>query len=285
MINIAGGVEWRNEQYHLGAGDDPASWAIGPFGAQGFSSASNGYNGTRPENAGTWDRANVAVYGDVEVHAVDNRWTLGAAARIENFYDTFGTTMNSKLSGSATASPTSSRWRAAVSSGFRAPTPGQQNVLNVTTEFDYELNDLVNNGTIPSTSPIAALRGGGPLQPEESINYSVGTVVDSGTFTFTADYFRIDVADRLTITRNYELTPIEIAALLAEGIAEAGNLAVFRFFVNDFSTRTQGLDVVSTWDPRWESVDGRRSAASSTSPTPRSRPSTRRISTTTVSPP
>ena len=214
MINIAGGVEWRNEQYHLGAGD-PASWAIGPFGAQGFSSASNGYNGTRPENAGTWDRANFAVYGDVEVHAVDNRWTLGAAARIENFYDSFGTTMNSKLSGRYGFTDEFAV-RAAVSSGFRAPTPGQQNVLNVTTEFDYELNDLVNNGTIPSTSPIAALRGGGPLQPEESINYSVGTVVDSGTFTFTADYFRIDVADRLTITRNYELTPIEIASLLAQ---------------------------------------------------------------------
>ena len=65
MVNIAGGAEWRREQYHLGA-DDPASWAIGPYAAQGFSSGSNGYNGTRPENAGTWTRANVAVYGDVE---------------------------------------------------------------------------------------------------------------------------------------------------------------------------------------------------------------------------
>ena len=247
MINIAGGVEWRNEQYHLGEGD-PASWAIGPYGAQGFSSASNGYNGTRPENAGTWDRANVAVYGDVEVHGVDNDWTVGAAVRIENFYDSFGTTMNSKLSGRYGFTDEFAV-RAAVSSGFRAPTPGQQNVLNVTTEFDYELNDLINNGTIPSTSPIAALRGGGPLQPEESINYSVGTVVDVGTFTFTADYFRIDVADRLTITRNYTLSPVEVATLLSEGIAEAGNLAAFRFFVNDFSTRTQGLDVVSTWTP------------------------------------
>ena len=247
MINIAGGVEWRNEQYHLGAGD-PASWAIGPYGAQGFSSASNGYNGTRPENAGTWDRANVAVYGDIEVHGVDNDWTLGAAVRVEDFYDSFGTTMNSKLSGRYGFTDEFAV-RAAVSSGFRAPTPGQQNVLNVTTEFDFDLGDLINNGTIPSTSPVAALRNGAPLQPEESINYSVGTVVDSGTFTFTADYFRIDLSDRLTITRNYTLTPAEVATLLADGIAEAGNLAAFRFFVNDFSTRTQGLDVVATWTP------------------------------------
>ena len=247
MINVAGGVEWRNEQYHLGEGD-PASWAIGPFGAQGFSSASNGYNGTRPENAGTWDRANVAGYGDIEIHGVDNEWNLGAAVRIEDFYDSFGTTMNSKLSGRYGFTDIFAA-RAAVSSGFRAPTPGQQNVLNVTTEFDYELGDLINNGTIPSTSPVAALRGGVPLQPEQSINYSLGTVVDTGPFTFTADYFRINVSDRLTLTRNYSLSPDEVATLLAGGIAEAGNLAAFRFFVNDFSTRTQGLDLVATWTP------------------------------------
>ena len=247
MINIAGGTEWRNEQYHLGAGDEP-SWRIGPFGAQGFSSASNGYNGTRPENAGTWDRANIAVYGDIEVAGVETDWTLGAAVRIEDFYDSFGTTMNSKLSGRYGFTDEFAV-RAAVSSGFRAPTPGQQNVLNVTTEFDYVINDLINNGTIPSTSRIAALRGGTPLQPEESINYSVGTVVDTGTFTFTADYFRIDVSDRLTITRNYTLAQDEVDSLLADGIVEAGNLAAFRFFVNDFSTRTQGLDIVSTWTP------------------------------------
>ena len=179
MINVAGGVEWRNEQYHLGEGD-PASWAIGPFGAQGFSSASNGYNGTRPENAGTWNRANVAGYGDIEIHGIDNEWNLGAAVRIEDFYDSFGTTMNSKLSGRYAFTDIFAA-RAAVSSGFRAPTPGQQNVLNVTTEFDYELGDLINNGTIPSTSPVAALRGGVPLQPEQSINYSLGTVVDTGS--------------------------------------------------------------------------------------------------------
>ena len=238
MINVAGGLEWRNEQYHLGQGD-PASWAIGPYGAQGFSSASNGYNGTRPENAGTWDRANVAGYGDIEIHGVDNEWNLGAAVRIEDFYDSFGTTMNSKLSGRYGFTDTFAM-RAAVSSGFRAPTPGQQNVLNVTTEFDYEIQDLVNNGTIPSTSPVAALRGGVPLQPEESINYSLGSVVDTGPFTFTADFFRINVSDRLTISRNYTLSPVEVETLLAEGFAEAGNLAVFRFFVNDFSTRSAG---------------------------------------------
>ena len=244
MINIAGGAEWREEQYHLGAGD-PQSWAIGPYATQGFSSGSNGYNGTRPENSGTWDRYNIALYGDVEVRGVEDNWNLGTAIRIED-YEGFGTTMNSKVSGRL-AFTESFAVRAAVSSGFRAPTPGQQNAFNVTTEFDFSIGDLVNNGTIPSTSLAAALRGGKPLQPETSINYSVGAVFDTGPFNLTADYFRIDVSDRLTITKNFSLDPEEATSLIAAGFAEAANLQEFRFFVNDFATRTQGIDLVSTY--------------------------------------
>ena len=247
MINIAGGAEWRNEQYMLGAGDE-ASWIIGPYRQQKFSWASNGYSGTRPENAGTWDRANRALYGDIEVHGVENKWNLGAAVRIEDFYDSFGSTLNGKLSARYGFTETFAV-RASVSSGFRAPTPGQQNVLNVTTEFDFAINDLVNKATIPSTSPVAALRGGIPLKPEKSINYAIGAVVDTGLFTFTADYFRIALSDRLTITKDYSLMPDEVATLEAAGIAEAGNLAEFIFFVNDFATRTHGIDLVSTWTP------------------------------------
>ena len=33
------------------------------------------------------------------------------------------------------------------------------------------------------------------------------------------------------------------------GITAAESLTLFRFFINDFSTRTQGIDVVSTWTP------------------------------------
>ena len=44
------------------------------------------------------------------------------------------------------------------------------------------------------------------------------------------------------------MRPDEIETLLAEGIAEAGNFPVFRFFLNDFSTRTQAIDVL--WSRR-----------------------------------
>ena len=242
MINIAAGAEWRNEQYQTTAGD-PTSWTVGPYGrGQGFSAGSNGFFGYGPMAAGTWDRSNVALYGDVELNGIERDWTVGSAVRIEHF-DDFGTTMNSKVS---------ARFhlvRASVSSGFRAPTPGQQNGFNISTIFDPALGDLVNNGTIPSISPLAALRGGQPLAPEQSINYTAGVVFDTGQFTFTADYFRINVSDRIGITSNFTLTADEIDTLLADGVDAARDLRQFRFFTNAFATASQGIDLVSTFTP------------------------------------
>ena len=255
-VSLAAGVEWRNEQFRIGAGD-PASWEIGPYAAQGFGSGSNGFNGYRPENSGTWDRANVAIYGDVEIDTPDERGTFTAALRVEDF-DGFGNTINAKVSGRRQVSDVVSL-RAAASTGFRAPTPGQQNAFNVTTAFDPETGGLSNSGTVPSTSAPAALRGGEDLQPEDALNFSAGLVVDRGEFTLTADIFHIAVDDRLAVSETFRqcaliqeancVTDAEIEELLAGGFVEARNLKNFRFFVNDFATETQGLDVVGTWAP------------------------------------
>ncbi len=255
-VNLAAGVEWRNEEFRIGAGD-PASWEIGPYAEQGFGSGSNGFNGYRADvTAGTWDRANVAVYTDIEVKDPDASWTYGAAVRIEE-YDDFGSTFNAKLAGRR-ALTDSVAIRAAVSTGFRAPTPGQQNAFNVTTAFDPETGGLSNQGTVPSSSPAAALRGGEPLQPEEAMNYSAGLVITKGDFTLTADLFSIDVDDRLSLSKTFRqcalrnepdcVTEAEIEGLLPV-FPEARNLRSFRFFVNDFSTQTQGLDIVGTYTP------------------------------------
>ena len=245
-VHLAAGAEWRDERFTIGLGDE-ASWRIGPYAAQGFSAGSNGFPGFSPLAAGAWSRANTAVYGDVEVRAPDDAWTVGGALRLEDFED-FGTTVNGKLSGRLRlAGPLA--LRAGASSGFRAPTPGQQNAFNVSTEFDLELMDLVNNGTIPSTSRVAELRGGEPLAPERSVNATLGAVVDTGPFSFTADYFRIRLSDRLALTQLFALTPAEVDLLLAEGVTSARNLQNFRFFTNHFETRTQGIDVVTAWTP------------------------------------
>ena len=242
MVNVAAGAEWRVEQYETVEGH-PASWTVGPYGrGQGFSAGSNGFFGYGPLAAGTWNRSNVAVYGDLEVNDPDGAWTFGSAVRVENF-DGFGTTANGKVSARV------GFVRASVSTGFRAPTPGQQNGFNISTIFDPALGDLVNNGTIPSNSPVAGLRGGVPLRPETSVNYTAGVVFDTGPFNFTADYFRIDVSDRIGITSNFTLEDPEIEALLAQGVDAARDLRRFRFFTNAFATSSQGIDLVSTFTP------------------------------------
>ena len=240
-IHLAAGAEWRDEQFAILQGDREG-WLVGPYARQRFMSGANGFFGYGPQQSGTWSRYNVAAYGDLEVSDANAAWTLGTAVRVENFED-FGTTTNGKVSG---------RFRfvrASVSSGFRAPTPGQQHGFNISSWFDPTIGDLVNNAVIPSISPAAQLRGGLPLGPEQSVNYTAGVVFDTGPFTLTADYFRIDVSDRIGITSNFLLTDAEIASLVAGGFDAAESVRNFRFFTNAFATMSQGIDIVSTWTP------------------------------------
>ena len=179
MINVAGGAEFRDEYFEIGIGET-ASWEIGPFAPQGFSAGSNGFPGFSNIAAGGWHRVNYAVYGDVELHGRQDRWTVGTALRMERFED-FGTTANGKVAARYGLTDVLAV-RASASTGFRAPTPGQQNAFNVSTQFDRTLRELVNNGTIPSTSRVAEIKGGKLLDAEKSANASLGVVIDAGSY-------------------------------------------------------------------------------------------------------
>ena len=246
MLSLAGGAEWRDEHFTIGLGQEE-SWIIGPYAAQGFSAGSNGFPGFSPIAAGDWSRSNYALYTDAELLDPEDVWNLGAALRFEDFED-FGATLNGKLA-ARYALVDAVALRGSVSTGFRAPTPGQQNAFNVSTQFNRQLGDLVNNGTIPSTSRVAALQGGEALDAEKSRNIALGAVIDGGALQVTVDYFHILVRDRLALTQNFELTEAEKIQLVAEGISSATNLQNFRFFTNDFHTRTRGVDIVATLAP------------------------------------
>ena len=244
--HLAGGFEWRNENYEIVPGDR-ASWQIGPLLEQGFSASSNGFPGFSPFSEGNWDRANIAVYGDFHQDGADERWAVGGAVRFENF-DGFGTTLNGKVSGRF-ALAEGFALRGSASTGFRAPTPGQLNFQHIGTTYDYSIQELVNTGTISPTSKVARTRGGKQLEPETSLNFALGATLNRGPFTMTADYFNVSVSDRITLSPDYNLTPAEVEQLLAEGVDAARNLRQFRFYNNHFSTRTQGVDVVATYAP------------------------------------
>ena len=249
-MSLSGGAEWRNEIFKIVEGDR-ASWTEGPLATQGFTPGSNGFTGFGPLTAGDWSRNNFAAYGQAGFEDADDKWLVDLAGRIENFSD-FGLTINGKLAARYSMNEAVAL-RGAASTGFRAPTPGQQNAFNISTIYDPDIMDLTNNGTIPSTSALAELYGGEALQPEKSINVSLGAVYSEGDFHFSADYFFINLSDRLTTSRNFELSTADIERLLAENIIRPGGvLKRFRFFINDFATRTQGIDVVAAYQMEGE---------------------------------
>ena len=238
IVHVAAGAEWRREEFTIGAGDDAsvADWAVCGAGLQ-----------FRLQRVQRVSRRHHGRFLGPQQHcrlrgtSNSPRRAAGRSARLSasRISTTSGSTLNGKVSGRAKVAGALAV-RGAVSTGFRAPTPGQQNAFNVTTAFIG--GQLTNNGVVPATSDVAMARGGGQLQPEKSFNISGGAVVDKGNFTFTADFFRVNIDDRLALSQEVALTEPEIETLLAEGIPEARNFPVFRFFLNDFSTLTQGVD-------------------------------------------
>ncbi len=241
-LSFATGAEWRKETFEIRAGD-AGSTGIGPLNNQGFSIGSNGFPGFNARTAGSHSRANWAVYGDLTAYFTD-KWMLAGAVRHEN-YDDFGGTTNWKLTTRIDFTE-SFALRGAFSTGFRAPTPGQANVSQITTAFiDGQLRDTA---TLPPTNPIAAYYGAKALEPEKSRNASLGFVFNSGDWLVTGDWYRIQVRDRIARSADFDLTPADIAALVAAGYPEAASLSRVGFFVNDFDTTTTGFDLVGSYN-------------------------------------
>ena len=246
-LNIAGGFEWREEEFKITTGER-ASWEIGPYQQYGFGTGSNGFGGFNPASSGTWDRANIATYLDMEVNATEN-WRIGGALRWEDF-DGFGSTTNFKFATHLQVTDALAL-RGSFGTGFRAPTPGQSNARNVSTVVNAATNAFEERGTIGSTHPVAMALGGRELEPEESENFTLGAVLalDNG-LSLTVDYFRIDVDDRIALSGLFDVTDAIKQALIADGVPEAAEFTSVRYFTNDFDTETEGVDVVATYG--WE---------------------------------
>ena len=258
MLFLASGLEYRNEGFEVVEGQRE-SYQIGPLAGQGFSAASNGFSGFGQLTAGEWNRANVAAYLESEVRPLKH-WLLALAVRGEDF-DDFGQTFNYKVATNIGVTDFLEdanmiandemilKLRGSYSTGFRAPTPGQQNTFNVTTEFNFEKNDLVNNGTIPSTNPaveVVTEKEDNSLDPETSKNFTSGFTFEVRDINLTVDLFDVRMKDRLALSQDFELTEGQKADLLKAGVTSAANLQEFRFFTNDFDTTTQGVDIVLT---------------------------------------
>ncbi|MDA8921931.1 TonB-dependent receptor [Gammaproteobacteria bacterium] len=275
-LNIAFGGEWRDERFETIVGEKN-SWVAGRFAFQNvdgsntysdgvtplpnLSIGAHGFAGFSPEQSGYWGRSNYAVYSDFEADITDS-FTAGLAVRYEDF-ESFGDTTNFKVSGRYRLTDALAV-RASYNTGFRAPTPGQENVTKLSTiTVDGELQQ---RGQIPPTNPIAGALGAQALKPEDSKNYSLGMVWDvTGDINVTVDYFNIEIKDRIAATGTIDISsrsaiagvgcPAALAAgrnlalcLQEAGVPGAADLSSVSFYTNDFSTTTQGVDLVATWN-------------------------------------
>ncbi len=240
-LNLALGMEYREEEFEIEAGDEN-SWFIDTTLPEGFGVGSNGFAGFPPRIAGKFKQGSYAGYLDMEADVVKDV-LVGVAGRYEN-YETFGDTLNGKVVARWQATD-SVALRSSFSTGFRAPTAGQANVQNVTTEFIG--GTLADRVTLPPTHPGAMLKGGEELKPEKSVNISAGIVFNVGDLAVTTDYYHIKVKDRIALTSNLPLDNNDRQTLIAANVPDASSFTSVRFFTNDFDTTTQGIDVVATY--------------------------------------
>lgn len=266
-LSVAFGAEYRKEEFDLFAGD-PASYALGPLADQGFSSSSNGFGGFPADTSASQDSN--ALYVDLEADVSENL-TLQTAVRYEDFSQ-FGDTTDFKLAGIYHVSD-SVRIRSAYSTGFHAPTAGQANITNVTTQNVNGV--LIDQGTLPLFSSAGQLaadfiesdgNGRPTLGPEEAENFSIGAAFDLGDTSWTIDYYTIELTDRVALGANVNflnaLNSVAPAGTTYNTVSEAltgldangtinrqeflglDDLSQFRFFSNSFDTTTTGIDIV-----------------------------------------
>lgn len=240
-MNVALGSEWREESFEITAGEE-SSWKAGPYAAQGFNIGSHGFKGFGPEAQGINTRRSIALYADLEAQ-VNEDLLLGGALRYEDF-TSFGSTLNYKLTAQLSVSDEVSL-RASHSTGFRAPTVGQANVVNTATSMVE--GELIQSFTAPPTNPLAAFYGGKELEPEESESYAVGMVYTNGDFFMTADYYSIEVTDRIAQSSQITVEADDYTALEAAGVTNPELISAVTYFANDFDTTTQGVDVVANY--------------------------------------
>lgn len=245
-LSVAWGAELRRDGYGIEPGDS-ASWMAGgvpildgPNAGKPAAVGAQVFPGFRPSDATNVSRSNVAGYVDLATNPISSV-LIDVAGRAEHYTD-FGNTMIGKIS---------ARWepvkgyslRGTIGNGFRAPSLGQEYFSTTSTNF------IVVNGvstpfdirTFPVTSPEARTLGARPLRPETSRNYGLGLAAQPfANLSFTADYYHIDIANRIVLSGNFIGPDIE-ALLQGAGFTGVNG---GRFFTNAIDTRTEGLDLV-----------------------------------------
>ncbi len=248
-VNYSIGGELRNDHYKIIAGEEYAyrDYDTDPFTgddlySQNAGGSIQGFNGIGPESSVDEERSVTSAYADAEYQAT-HAWLLSGAARFDQ-YEGFGNTVNYKMASSyQVAEPL--KLRGSVSTGFRAPSMQQLYFNNISTQIRDE--GAVTVGTFRNDSPVVRALGVPELKEEESTNISVGFVANlSHNWNVTADYYSIDITDRIALSNQLTASDDPGNGELTEALDAVGAAAA-QFFLNGADTETSGVDIVSTY--------------------------------------
>jgi iron complex outermembrane recepter protein len=238
-LNLALGLEQRDESYEIKAGD-PASR---------YKSGSQSYPGFALTDAGKHKRDSWAAYVDLAASPIENL-KLDLAARHEHFSD-FGSTDIVKLTGRYDFTPAFAL-RGTASTGFRAPTLA---------ELNYSATNVSPTTAFVQLAPNSAgarLLGLNGLKPEKSRNLSLGVVAKPiDRVTLTIDAYQIKIDDRIVGSGALygKIGGSVVNAAITNAIAANGNTldpsvgaTGINVFTNGLDTRTRGVEILaSTW--------------------------------------
>lgn len=248
-LNVAFGLEYRRESFQVTPGV-PNSYTKGPLNAAGNS---QGFPGFRPSNAVDVSRNNWSAYVDLEGKLTEGL-SFGIAGRYEDYSD-FGAQLTGKFSARYDFNEVFAI-RGAVSTGFKAPALQQQFFSYTSTNAVTTVvggvpqTNLIEAGTFKVNDAAAIALGAKPLEPETSLNYSLGAVLRSGGFEFTIDAYHIEVENRIVYSENLGVaSPTQTAATVAavQALLAPYGVSAARFFLNGVDTTTEGIDLVARY--------------------------------------
>ena len=132
--------------------------------------------------------------------------------------------------------------RGAVSTGFRAPSLMQEFFSSTATNFVSGVPFDIK--TFPASTAEAAALGASPLKAEKSRNVGFGIAAEPlSQLSFTADYYYIEVDDRIVLSNNFTGAAV-VTALQNIGVT---GVSGGRYFTNAIDTRTHGYDIIANY--------------------------------------
>ncbi len=232
-VGVAFGTEFRIENFVAFAGEENSYLGSG---AQSFP-------GIQPQNEVDKKRFNYGVYGNIESDLTE-AWLVDLAGRYEKYSD-FGDNFSGKLSTRYKIPGDKVTIRASVSTGFRAPSLHQLFLSNIQTLISG--GTVSDQGTFSSTSPVLRAFDVPKLKEETAMNYGAGlTFQINPQFLVTADYYHINVDDRVVFTGAIGSTGGTSPVI--DSILTEFSITSFKFFINGIDTETDGIDLVATYN-------------------------------------